>query len=64
MFGCAALPEMRAELLGRYTREALVPENGAFGPMRQSGALTSFKSFGRQSNLGSITFVGGTGGVW
>ncbi len=39
-FRCAALPEMRAELLACYTREAL--EHGASGPLRQSGALTSF----------------------
>ncbi len=36
----AASPEMRADLLARYTRDAL--EHGAFGPMRQSGALSSF----------------------
>jgi len=40
-FRCAALPEERAELLGRYTREALGEEGGS-GPLRQSGALTSF----------------------
>lgn len=39
-FRCAALPEQRADLLGRYTREALT--EGAHGRLRQSGALTSF----------------------
>ena len=39
-FRCAASPEMRAECLGDYTREAM--ENDADGPLRQSGAFTSF----------------------
>ncbi|MFW6161441.1 MAG: toll/interleukin-1 receptor domain-containing protein [Planctomycetota bacterium] len=39
-FRLAALPEMRAELLADYTCEALDAE--AFGPLRQSGAFTSF----------------------
>ncbi len=43
-FRAAPLPEMRAELLARYTRQAtkLNPFGHAFGPMRQAGALSSF----------------------
>ena len=39
-FRCAGLPELRAELQSRYTREAM--SHKAFGPLRQAGALTSF----------------------
>jgi len=39
-FLSAPLPEMRAELLAKYTREAL--DNNASGPLRQEGAFTSF----------------------
>lgn len=39
-FRAAPLPEMRAEFLARYAREALAHE--AHGPLRQAGALSSF----------------------
>lgn len=40
MFRCAGLPEMRADLLGRYAGEAM--SHGAFGRLRQAGAMSSF----------------------
>lgn len=40
MFRCAGLPEMRADLLSRYTQEAM--SHGAFGRLQQAGAMSSF----------------------